>query len=65
MKERTNEYGLTLDEWRDAATMGGKWDPEAVMFHGTIERTLSAFARAWEDGEDPTDWPAAFQRMEL
>lgn len=62
-KPPTNEYGLTLEEWRAAATMGGHWDPEAVMFYGSIEAALRAFERHWEAGEDPTDWPAAFQKM--
>ena len=60
---RCNENGLTLEQWHAAATMGGHWEPEAVMYHGTMERTLRAFERAWEAGEDPTEYCAAFEKM--
>jgi hypothetical protein len=60
---RCNENGLTLEQWREAATQGAKWDREAVAYYGSIRITLLALETAWEAGEDPTEWAAAFEKI--
>lgn len=58
-----NNEGMTLAEWTAAATCGIANVPTTVKYGGRTMPTEDAFDWAWADGEDPTDWRAAFNEV--
>jgi len=61
MKAKTNNEGLTWDEWIAAAHLGGQWDTLNNKPLGYTDAELTKLRAAWEAVEDPTEYAAARQ----
>lgn len=53
-----NQEGLTFEEWHNAALSGNA--RRAAHYPQFAKKHLR---RAWENGEDPTEWRAAIEKV--